>query len=70
MLIDCFVGRGRRLLVRLQQRKGIEGSVHVTPKGIGLVGPIQVSQRSGIPEEMMLGLVMIEDRPVGRIGGQ
>ena len=64
--IEVFVGRRWRCVIRLQTRQGDERRPLVASKRIGLVRPVQAAERARIPEEVMLGLLVVaHDRAQG-----
>ena len=59
MTIKVTVGRGDRFFTRLEKWKAREWSPLKSPKRVGLIGPIHVSQRSGIAIKVVFSLFVV-----------
>src|SRR6267378_1376501 len=67
-LVDVVI-RGRyRVSIRRQQRQQNERCAFKSPKWVRLICPIQITKRTSIAVEMMLGLDVIADYPINGIG--
>lgn len=56
---EGFIWWRKRVFVEWEVWKRNKRSAIESAEGIGLIGPIQVSERPGVPVELMLGLLVI-----------